>query len=481
MSDSTFDIHDGNNQIAPNATHLNQIYFGDQFARTLLGCQDTPPTLVVLGAGADTTMGLPTSANLIPCIVEYLETEEGRAIDAILRKAIGHVRFHFDKFVSNAIERLAKDLDRELVTICHDISEELEQNTSLDEHQRKMGALIVRLFHKVIDIKMGATIDPETETLITEVFDTVVRDDTIIDFSHLNYTDTFKGIIIEILQKSMHESSNPILRHVYRNILDIEQLLSQYFYGFYTSRTSQVRDYLYISWILWAYLVSQEQRIHQESCKESTSAPSAPGLYAQLTGADIQLLTFNYTTFARHASSTALYFHGSLMEYVDVENKNDLQIDDLTTLDLVDFFQSRLAQEISLGPGHRAIPIPSFLPPLKLKPVISKRYIDIWYRASQLMLRAGQIVVIGYSFTSADAYFCDMLRENRDARIVVIDSNIDLVSRNLCHILQLHPDRYTRQVISGHEHRIYDNRLTIIGADISDLDMQTMLDTLSVR
>ncbi len=475
MSDSTFDIHNGNNQIAPNATHLNQIYVGDQFARTLLGCQDAPITLVVLGAGADTTMGLPTSANLIPCIVEYLETEEGRAVDAILRKAIGNVRFHFDKFVSNAIERLAKDLDRELVTICHDISDELRQNTSLDERQRKMGALIVRLFRKVVDIKMGATIDPETETLITEVFDTVVSDDTIIDFSHLNYTDTFKSIIIEILQKSMRESSNPILRHVYRNILDIEQLLSQYFYGFYTNRTSHVRDYLYISWLLWAYLVSQEQRIAQEFRQACDGTPNAPGLYAQLADADVQILTFNYTTFAHRASSTALYFHGSIMEYVDVENKNDMQMGDLVTLDLADFFQNRLAQEISLGTGHRAIPIPSFLPPLKLKPIISKRYIDTWYRASQLMLRAGRIVIIGYSFASADAYFCDMLRDNREARIIIIDSNVDLVSHNLCHILQFQPDRYTRQVIDGHEHRIYDNRITIVGADILDVRLDTYL------
>lgn len=100
--------------------------------------------------------------------------------------------------------------------------------------------------------------------LIEEVFDTVVKDDSIIDLSHLNYTDTFKNIIVEILQKSIHELNNPILRHIYKNMLDIEQLLSQYFYGFYTGQTSYIRDYLYISWILWAYLVSEEHRKAQE-------------------------------------------------------------------------------------------------------------------------------------------------------------------------------------------------------------------------
>lgn len=88
-----------------------------------------------------------------------------------------------------------------------------------------------------MDFKKGAEIDAETMNLIEEVFNTVVKDDSIIDLSHLNYTDTFKNIIVEILQKSIHESNNPILRHIYKNMLDIEQLLAGYFYGFYTGKT----------------------------------------------------------------------------------------------------------------------------------------------------------------------------------------------------------------------------------------------------
>ena len=287
--------------------------------RKILGSKEKPLTLVVLGAGVDATMGLPTSADLIPRIVDYLATDEGIKLDAILRKVIGRVHFHFDKFVSTAVDRLAKDLDKEIVSICHNINDELDNNKSLDETQRKLGMLIVRLFKKVLDFKKGAEIDTETMNLIEEVFDTVVKDDSIIDLSHLNYTDTFKNIIVEILQKSIHESNNPILRHIYKNMLDIEQLLSQYFYGFYTGQISYIRDYLYISWILWAYLVSEEQRKAQEKKEEDVSS----SIYAQLAGKDCQLITFNYTSYASQVSPTALYFHGSLKEYVDVENKND--------------------------------------------------------------------------------------------------------------------------------------------------------------
>ena len=476
MSDTKLDFNQGStSQIAPNATTQNQIFFGDQFAKTVLGTKEHPLTLVVLGAGADATLGFPTSSNLIPRIVEYLETEEGKAVDASLRKAIGSVRFHFDKFVNNAIDSLAKDLDKELITICRNITGELEHNEALTEDQRKLGSLIVRLFKKIIDIKSGASIDAETERLIEEVLGTTVKDDTIIDFSHINYTDTFKAIVVEILQKSMYEAENPILRHVYRNILDIEQLLSRYFYGFYTSRTSYVRDYLYISWILWAYLVHEEQQLAQQPSTQEHK----PDLYArlkeigsQLQESTCQLVTFNYTSYASQSSDTALYFHGSLMEYVDVENKNDFTIDNIHDLDLQNFFKDQLAQEISFDTDRKSIPIPSFLPPLKLQTIISRRYIDTWYQASQMLLRANRIIILGYSFSSTDHFFCEYLRDNHDAQIVFIDKNIEAVSHNVCSILQLSPSHYSRQLLDGMELRRYANRVTIVCADLAEVDLE---------
>lgn len=139
-----------------------------------------------------------------------------------------------------------------------------------------------------------------------------------------------------------------------------------------------------------------------------------PGIYSQLKDKECRLVTFNYTSYARQNSSTALYFHGSLMEYVDLENKND-------------FFLDKLAAEISFDADHKTLPIPSFLPPLKLQPVISKRYIDTWYHTSQLMFRANKILILGCSFMVADRYFCDILRENSDAQIVIIDKDMETV------------------------------------------------------
>ena len=88
-----------------------------------------------------------------------------------------------------------------------------------------------------------------------------------------------------------------------------------------------------------------------------------------------------------------------------------------------------------------------------------------------MVLRASKIIILGYSFSSADNYFCDMLRENHDAQIIIIDKNMETASRNVCRCLQLDANRYTKQIKDRHEIRKYNNRVTIIGADLSDVNL----------
>ena len=154
-----------------------------------------------------------------------------------------------------------------------------------------------------------------------------------------------------------------------------------------------------------------------------------------------------------------------------MENKNDFLYDDLMSIDIEDFFTNQLAAEISFDSDHKSITIPSFLPPMKLRPVISKHYIDTWYHASQMVLRANTIIILGYSFSSADNYFCDLLRENRDAQIIIIDKNLEAISRNVCRVLQLDANRYSKQIKDGNQIRKYNNRVTIVGVDLADVNL----------
>lgn len=469
MAETNIDINGGHSQVNPAATQAVQNnYYGTPVP---LHEEATARMVVVLGAGVDTAAGFSNPCSLVPKITEWLETDEGKAVDAALRKLLKGLRFSYAKFVDNAIERLAHDLDRERETICSRVTQELEQNDHLDEGQRKMGQLIVRLFHKITEVKDGAAIDEETEELIREVTGIDPTEETIIDFSHVNYTKTFEDIVKYILQTSLHDTENPILRHVYTNLLDIGQLLAQHFYGFFTNKPSEIKTYLYIAWTLWAYLVHEEQTVVSDTGIED----SLP-IYGHLNGKEqVQVITFNYTTLAANASPSTIYFNGNLTDYVDIENKNDLQVDDIHAIDLVRFFQDRLSEELSLEGDRLAIPIPSFMPPLKLKPVISGKYVTTWYRTAEALTHAQRILILGHSLHGGDAFFNDMLRANRKAEIIIIDRDLETACKDVCATFQQPINRYTPFTLQGHPARKYDNRITVIGASLEMIDLNEWL------
>ena len=470
MAETNIDINGGHSQVNPAATQAVQNnYYGTPVP---LHEEAAARMVVVLGAGVDTAAGFSNPCSLVPKITEWLETDEGKAVDAALRKLLKGLRFSYAKFVDNAIERLAHDLDRERETICSRVTRELEQNDHLDEGQRKMGQLIVRLFHKITEVKDGAAIDEETEELIREVTGIDPTEETIIDFSHVNYTKTFEDIVKYILQTSLHDTENPILRHVYTNLLDIGQLLAQHFYGFFTNKPSEIKTYLYIAWTLWAYLVHEEQTVVSDTGIED----SLP-IYGHLNGKEqVQVITFNYTTLAANASPSTIYFNGNLTDYVDIENKNDLLVDDIHGIDLVRFFQDRLSEELSLEGDRLAIPIPSFMPPLKLKPVISGKYVTTWYRTAEALTHAQRILILGHSLHGGDAFFNDMLRANRKAEIIIIDRDLETACKDVCTTFQQPMNRYTSLTVQGHQARKYDNRITVIGTDLREIDIEEWLD-----
>ena len=190
----------------------------------------------------------------------------------------------------------------------------------------------------------------------------------------------------------------------------------------------------------------------------------------------MQVITFNYTTLAASASPSAIYFNGNLTDYVDIENKNDLHADDIHTLDLVSFFQERLAGELSLEGERIAIPIPSFMPPLKLKPVISGKYVTVWYRTAEAIAHAERILILGHSLQGNDAFFNDMLRANRRADITVIARDLEAACKSVCATFQQPSNRYTSITVQGHQARKFDNRITVVGADLKEIDLSEWLD-----
>lgn len=121
-------------------------------------------TVVILGAGVDATdgIGMPLTNEIIPQINEFINTEEGKNIDNELRSRLPNLRFHFDKFIKDTIDRIAQDFGQETRTISRNIQQELETNDALTDNDRKMGTLIVAILAKVNSLQEGAILDKET-------------------------------------------------------------------------------------------------------------------------------------------------------------------------------------------------------------------------------------------------------------------------------------------------------------------------------
>lgn len=469
-----FNIHDGRQQVNPAAQTANQFYNcvftsgatcpGEDAARPL------PPahTVALLGADAEAAGGMPTPRDLIPRIAEWLHTEEGKAIDAALRKTLPHLTFHYEKFVDQAIDRLIRGLDKQRERICQGIDREIRDNPSLSDRQRGMGKLITRLLGKIDGVKDIATIDEETERLINEVLGMEPADESILDFSKTAYTRFFQDVIACILHQSLNDSEDPILRHIYTQTLDMEQLMARHFCGFYVGESGRVKSYMYITWTMWAYLA----RCQQARDNTVGEIRQLPQLFHQLgTSKDLQVINLNYTTLPTSPGRVPIHLRGTLADYVDPENKNDFHFPDLSSLDIVDFFENQLPAQVSLEGERISLPIPSFMPPMKLMTLVSGRYLPTWHQASEAIGQANRLLLLGLRLDSAKGYLNDLLRINPTAEIIAVTPDMQGTCRDLCHILQLSPNHYTPTRIQGHEARIYNNRVTVIASRLEEIDI----------
>lgn len=115
------------------------------------------------------------------------------------------------------------------------------------------------------------------------------------------------------------------------------------------------------------------------------------------------------------------------------------------------------------------------MPPLKLKPVISGKYVTTWYRTAEVLAHAERILILGHSLHGGDAFFNDMLRANRKAEIIIIDRDLETACKDVCTTFQQPINRYTYLTLQGHPARKYDNRITVIGASMEKIDLNEWL------
>lgn len=259
---------------------------------------------------------------------------------------------------------------------------------------------------------------------------------------------TFKAILKSTLRQSLTDNSNPVADAIASDLLDIEQLLIQKFLGFYNHSTPDVKSYIYIAWCLWGYLVHKQRTVF------NNFAGGDLPFYSKLPSG-ISAITLNYTTFLElNNFENTVYFHGGLNEYVRMDTRQLIPIENIATLDLDGFIRSEIAPNINLisenFEDNRHV-IPSLIPPLRLKPILSQKYIETWHNAADLIHNADKVAVVGYSFNSADEHFNDIVRNsvNKKYDIVAPDAINDSYMKRIEKVFGVSLASFTNTNIQG--------------------------------
>lgn len=434
--------------------------------------------LLILGAGVDRTQGIdfPLANTLLADVSRYLDGP-GKAVDEALRAMLPGLRFSFNSMIARAVDRIATRETHEQKAMVQRVRDAIAELLPEQDAIRKHGELIVRLFEKLATIAEQSYLDAETEALIHEVFqkdaDDLIDSDSILDIHKLSLSDTFKTVLKRTLKMGLSGEHHAVASALGADMLNIETLLVEKFLGFYNEKPSDIKNYLYISWALWAYLVAKQKEVL--FAHADVSLPFYGGLPDT-----VRALTLNYTAFLQNQLGAAqvIYFHGGLAEYVRMDTRDLLPIENILECDPAEFIRETIAPNVDVTHDdlrQQRHVIPALVPPLRLKPILSHKYIELWSQASQWVSEATHIVVVGYSFNNADEHFNDILRCHPDRRvdIVVPEAGSEYFKSRMEKVFSIPASQFNTVKVNGHT-ALQARKIRLIAAKASEVDVSAL-------
>jgi hypothetical protein len=434
--------------------------------------------LLITGAGVDRTTGInfPLANTLLADVTRYLGGP-GKGVDTALRAMLPGLRFSFNSMIADAVDKIATREPYEQKKMVQRVQDAIKDLPANKESIRKHGELIIRLFNKLAAIAEESQLDEETEQLIREVFpndaDDLIDSDSILDIHKLSLSDTFKTVLKRTLKMGLTGDRHEVAAALGADMLNIEALLIKKFLGFYNNTPADIKNYIYIAWSLWAYLVTKQKEVLDAYKK------SALPFYGKLPDG-VRAITLNYTIFLQHrlGDEKALYFHGGLAEYVRMDIRDLLPVERIHEIDPAEFIRDVIAPSVDVT--HEDIRqqkhvIPSLVPPLRLKPILSHKYIELWSRASHWVKEENHIVIVGYSFNSADEHFNDILRNHNEKKIdiVVPEASTDDFKARMEKVFGIPKDQFTKIKVNGLD-ALKCRNIRLIPAKADQIDLATL-------
>ncbi|QSA99341.1 hypothetical protein [Methylococcus sp. EFPC2] len=435
--------------------------------------------LLILGAGADRTpgIGFPLATTLLAEVTRYL-AGPGKPVDEALRAMLPGMRFSFNAMIARAVDKIATREPHEQKAMVQRVQDAIAGLPPEKEDVRKHGELIIRLFNKLATIAEHSQLDKETEDLIREVFprdaDDLIDSDSILDIHKLSLSDTFKTVLKRTLKMGLSSDRHEVAAALSADMLNIETLLVEKFLGFYNDKPADIKNYLYISWALWAFLVFRQNEVFDNHGIN-------PLPFYGMVPPDIRAITLNYTSFLREqlGVENTVYFHGGLAEYVRMDTRDLLSIENVQGCDPAAFIKDIVAPTVNVShddPRRQIHVIPALVPPLRLKPILSHRYIDLWSKASDWVKQAQRIVVVGYSFNNADEHFNDILRVHPDryVDIVVPEANSPAFLGRMEKVFGTAANQYSKVTVDG-KPALQAKKIRLIAATATEIDLSVLL------
>lgn len=434
--------------------------------------------LLIIGAGVDRTEGIdfPLANTLLADVSRYLEGT-GKPVDTALRKMLPGLKFSFNNMIARAVDKIATRETHEQKAMVQRVRDAIADLPPEQDAVRKHGELIIRLFEKLATIAEHSYLDEETEALIRVVFpkdaEDLIDSDSILDIHKLSLSDTFKTVLKRTLKLGLSGEHHAVASALGADMLNIETLLVEKFLGFYNEKPSDIKNYIYISWALWSYLVAKQKEVL--STIEDANLP----FYGKLPN-NVRALTLNYTAFLQNhlGIEQVIYFHGGLAEYVRMDTRDLLPIENILKCEPAEFIRDIIAPNVDVT--HEDLRqqrhvIPALVPPLRLKPILSHRYIELWSQASQWVCDAKHIVVVGYSFNNADEHFNDILRSHPDRKvdIIVPEAGTEYFKSRMEKVFNIPASQFNTVQVNGHT-ALQARKIRLIAAKASEIDVSAL-------
>ena len=292
-------------------------------------------TSYILGAGVDRALGLPLANELLSELGTF-ENSEGKVISKTIKDKLGggrRVRFNFEKYRANQGEGFAERVltEPKLATVLQGALTKLGNDSS------RSATAVQSILTRLQTGKDAIELDEDTATAVAQLSGDSenMADYTMLRTRGIALSPAPRNAMVRIFRDARTaEGLSPEemegLDTIVAAMTNFEELLAEKFAGFYAANHTEIRNYLYIAWLLWAY-------IRWKSLSAQAQIGDVPNFYNRLTemAPDDSVITFNYTALADLPAERTVRFHGECLSYIRFD-RGELLTDDEAVVDAND-------------------------------------------------------------------------------------------------------------------------------------------------